>query len=169
MNLRLLALISVLFLATQCSDDNDGANLEPVIQAYDTLELRYQQIGDLAMELMSNVSVDPQIRMNGVPDMLERQPVVSLDFRKPVTTRKDIITFVEYQKKIDAGVQGIFDQLNGIPKWQEAPLVLDYRSRYESLKDSVGIATRHFNSVAGEAKLNLTIPLDPLRTKLTGH
>ncbi|HTE24637.1 hypothetical protein [Flavitalea sp.] len=165
MNLRLFALIATAIFCTHCSDEPDIVPIEPVIRAYDTLELRYQQMGDLAMELISNVSVDPQIRTNKVPDLLERQPVVSLDFRKPVTTRKDILSFVNYQKKIDGGIQQIFVQLGETPKWRSAPLILEFRSQYDSIKKNIAIATTHFNSVVKETKLNLAIPADSVATK----
>src|SRR5688572_17452295 len=93
MNLRFFAFIVTVIFCTHCSDEPDTVPFEPVVQAYDTLEFRYQQMGDLAMELISNVSVDPEIGTNQVPDLLDRRPVVSLDFRKPVTTRKDILNF----------------------------------------------------------------------------
>src|SRR5688500_4452685 len=160
MNLRLLVFFFVAICLTQCSDDPDTVPLEPVVSAYDTLELRYQQMGDLAMDLMSNVSVDQDIRLYGVTDLLERQPVVSLDFRRPVTTRKDILTFVGYQKKIDGNIRKIFNQLGEDPKWRAAPLVLELRSRYDSIKNTIADATSHFNSVVKETSLNLVIPTD---------
>jgi hypothetical protein len=165
MNLRFFAFIVTAIFCTHCSDEPDTVPFEPVVQAYDTLELRYQQMGDMAMELISNVSVDPEIRTNQVPDLLERQPVVSLDFRKPVTTRKDILHFVNYQKKIDGGIQKIFTQLGETSKWRSAPLILQFRSQYDSIKNNIEVATRHFNAVIKETKLNLAIPSDPVNTK----
>ena len=165
MNLRFFAFIVTAIFCTHCSDEPDTVPLEPVVQAYDSLEFRYQQMGDLAMELISNISVDPAIRTNQVPDLLERQPVVSLDFRKPVTTRKDILNFVGYQKKIDGGIQKIFTQLGETSKWRSAPLILEFRSKYDSIKNNIAIATRHFNEVIKETKLNLAIPADSVTTK----
>jgi hypothetical protein len=165
MNFRLLVFLVFVIFCTQCSDEPDPVPLEPVVAAYDTLELRYQQMGDLAMELMSNVSVDPEIRMNQVTELLERQPIVSLDFRKPVTTRKDIVTFVNYQRKIDGNIKKIFVQLGENPKWRSAPLILEFRSRYDSIKNNIADATSHFNSVVKDAKLNLSIPADTTTAK----
>jgi hypothetical protein len=165
MNFRLLVFLVIIIFCTKCSDEPDAVPLEPVVQAYDTLELRYQQMGDLAMELMANVSVDPEIRMNQVSDLLERQPVVSLDFRKPVTTRKDIMGFVNYQKKIDDGIQKIFAQLEETSKWRSAPLILGFKLRYDSIKNNIADATSHFNSVVKEAKLSIAIPPDSTMPK----
>jgi hypothetical protein len=151
-------------LVVGCSSD-EAIPVEEVVQSYDTLELRYQQFGDMAMELMSNISVDSQIKTQFITDMLERQPVVSLDFRKPVTTRKDILAFVKYQQKIDSGVRRIFSQLETTPKWQSAPLILDFKSRYERLRDSIEMAKTDFNLLVKDAKLDLAVPLDSARLR----
>src|SRR5687768_17184234 len=82
------------------SDDPDPALTEPIIAAYDTVEIEYQKLGDLAAELVSNVAVDPEVPVSPINQALEDEPVVSLDFVKPVTTRKDINNFVKHQQQI---------------------------------------------------------------------
>jgi hypothetical protein len=158
MKFPLLFLVLFSLLGSACNNDVETGPVEPVVEAYDTLELRYQQRADLVMDMMSNISTDAGIQTNHITEMLETQPVVSIDFRKPVTTRKDIVNFITFQKKIDAEVQKLFTKLGDEPKWQAAPLIQEYRERYDSLKDSIDIATRQYNSVVKEAKLMITIP-----------
>lgn len=160
MSFRLLLLVFTIFIFERCSDDEDALPVEPVISAYDTLELRYQQLADITVELISNVSEDSDVRASSVQDLLDRQPVVNLDFRKPLTTRKEIVGFITYQRKIDASVESVFSELQGSPRWKSAPLFTQLRARYNSMKDTIAIATRDFNLAVKEAKLPITIPLD---------
>ncbi|RZL07263.1 MAG: hypothetical protein EOO89_23335 [Pedobacter sp.] len=157
-----ISLLLVLILSMAgCSSDSDGdINVDPVVFAYDTLEYRYQQITELAVDLMANISMDPTVKVKQVQDLIDEEPVVSLDFRKISTTNNDILKFVTYQQRIDEGLQDIFDQLDDAPKWQAAPLILEIKSKYALLSDSVTIAMEKFNLAAKEAKLSLAIPLD---------
>ena len=164
MKFLLFVVLFPFILLVGCSSD-EAIPVEEVVQSYDTLELRYQQFGDMVMDLMSNISVDSQIKTQHVTDLLERQPVVSLDFRKPVTTRKDILGFVKYQQKIDSSVRNIFNQLDSAPKWRSAPLILDFKARYERLRDSIELAKTDFNLLVKDARLDLAVPLDSARIK----
>ena len=151
----------ILFSLSGCrSDDSGPVSVDGIVFAYDTLELRYQQMADLAIDLMANISVDPGIKVKQLQDLLDREPVVSLDFRKPNTTQNDVITFVNYQQKIDNGLKDVFRQLDSAPKWRAAPLILEIRNKYAMLTDSIVIAKAHFNAAVKDANLGLHIPVD---------
>ncbi|MET0242281.1 MAG: hypothetical protein ABW174_02380 [Flavitalea sp.] len=152
--------VSIIFILGCNSDDEGDIAVEPVVHAYDTLEYRYQQITELAVDLMANISMDPTIKVNQVQDLIDAEPVVSLDFRKISTTNNDILKFVTYQQRIDDGLQDIFDQLDNAAKWRAAPLILEIKNRYGLLSDSVNIAMEKFNLAARESKIALAIPLD---------
>lgn len=154
----LMLLVCGLFIA--CSSDESSEPLEPVVYAYDTLEYRYQQVSDLAIDLMANISMDPSIRVKQVQDLLDREPVVSLDFRKISATQRDITRFVKYQQDIHTGLSSIFTQLGREAKWREAPLILDISKKFQLLNDSISMATTAFNTAAKSASVNLSIPVD---------
>jgi hypothetical protein len=151
-------------MCSACESDEDlPSSIPAVILAYDSVEIRYQQMADLVTDLISNVSVDESIRVKPIENLLDREPIVSLDFNKPVTTRKDILNFVNYQKKIDDSVKALFSQLDNDPKWNQAPLVLDFKNRYSLLTDSVQLAKRKFNETVKSAGLELSVPLDSVK------
>ncbi|RYG50580.1 MAG: hypothetical protein EOO01_10390 [Chitinophagaceae bacterium] len=158
---RLVALVFVVTLQTACSSDESSLPLEPVVIAYDTVEYRYQQVSDLAIDLMANISMDPSIKVKPVQDLLDREPVVSLDFRNTKATQRDITRFISYQHEIEIALQSVFAQLEKAPKWREAPLILDIRNKYSMLNDSITIAEKMFNQAAKDASLQLTIPAVP--------
>ena len=156
----------VLSYLSGCSSDNSGpVPVDGVVFAYDTLELRYQQMADLAIDLMANISVDPGIKVNQLQELIDRQPVVSLDFRKPHTTQADVTRFVNYQQRIDNGLKEIFRQLDNAPKWRTAPLILEIKKKYTILTDSIAIAKAKFNAAVKESRLGLHIPLEPENKK----
>jgi uncharacterized protein YcfL len=159
-------IVIVLFYLSGCRSENtEPVPVDGVVFAYDTLELRYQQIADLAIDLMANISVDPGIKVNQLQELIDRQPVVSLDFRKPHTTQADVSRFINYQQKIDNGLREIFRQLDAAPKWRAAPLILEIKNKYVLLKDSIASAKTKFNAVVKESHLGLQIPPDTVHQK----
>ncbi len=151
------SILATLFFVACSSDDTDPALTEPIIAAYDTVEIEYQKLGDLAAELVSNVSVDAQVPVSEINTALENEPVVSLDFNKPVTTRKDINTFVKHQQKIEHSVGQLFNRLSQEPRWQNAPLIGEFRQRYEARLDSIAIATKKFNELVSKSPYAISI------------
>jgi hypothetical protein len=158
--LRFAFVVATISMVSACSSNEPSEPIGPVIEAYDTLEYRYQQVSDLAIDLMANISMDPSIKVKQVQDLLDREPVVSLDFRKIAATQRDISRFVTYQRNIDKGLRAIFTQLGQAPKWREAPLILEIRNKYELLNDSIMIATKAFNVAARDASLQLAVAAD---------
>jgi hypothetical protein len=169
MNMKIvfrIALVAIFsgFLAG-CSSDDSSLPLEPVVTAYDTVEYRYQQVADLAIDLMANISMDPSIKVKQVQDLLDREPVVSLDFRNVEATQRDISRFINYQHDIELGLGTIFSQLGQSSKWREAPLILEIKNKYSLLNDSILMAAELFNTAAKNASLQLAIPVDSARLR----
>ncbi|RYY28867.1 MAG: hypothetical protein EOO04_08050 [Chitinophagaceae bacterium] len=147
----------LIFSAACSSDEADPALTEPIVAAYDTVEIEYQKLGELAAELVSNVAVDPRVPVLSINEALENEPVVSIDFAKPVTTRKDINNFVKHQQKIDASLQQLFNRLAGDPRWQNAPLISEFKQRYQLRLDSIQIAIGKFNAIVTKSPYDISI------------
>ena len=147
MKFLIVSFLLIIFSAACSSDEPDPALTEPIVAAYDTVEIEYQKLGDLAAELVSNVAVDPRVPVSDLNQALENEPVVSLDFAKPVTTRKDINNFVRHQQKIKTSLEQLFDRLGAEPRWQTTPLVVEFKQRYMLRLDSIQIAISKFNEI----------------------
>jgi hypothetical protein len=157
-------LYSVIILIVGCGPD-EAVPVEPVIYAYDTLENRYEQRVELVVELLANVSMDSTLQVQEVSNLLGRDPIVSIDFRKPVTTNQDILHFVAYQNKLDAAMKKVFAQIDSASKWRGAPLIQEFKANYFILSDSIRSARDMFNEVSKSAGIKFFIPADTARRK----
>jgi hypothetical protein len=83
--------------------------------------------------------------------------VVSLDFSKPVTTRKDINNFVKHQHKIEKSLTQLFVGLARDPRWENAPLMGDFKQRYQQRQDSIRIAINRFNDIVAKSPYPINI------------
>lgn len=158
--MRLTAVIVVIsFLSVVgCSaDDKPTPTQLHIVQAYDTIEIQYNKLADLAMDVIDNMESDDSIRTERLYELVDNIPTVMLDFKNVNIARDDIRNFVAHQNAIENELRAVFAQLDSSSSWKNAPLTQELKTRFQQDEQDIKAARLVFDKTVTDAKLDMAI------------
>jgi hypothetical protein len=158
MRLTAILLVFLVFCIGACgSEDTSVPGQEQIVQAYDTIEIQYQKLSELATDLIDNVESDDSIKLSRLYELVDNIPNVTLDFKNIAASRSDIRNFIAHQTAIENELRHVFAQLDSSSSWKNAPLVQEMKARFESDEQGIAAAKTAFDKTVDDARLDLKI------------
>ena len=159
MKLVLCIVVIVILSITGCSSNNATTPVqENIVLAYDTIEIRYQQLSELAFDVIDNVESDDSINVKKLYDLLDNVPSVNLDFNDKPASKKDIQAFIQYQGRIENELMQVFAQLDSSGSWRNAPFIQDMKRLAEETRKEIAAARQAYNKAVEAGKFDMKIP-----------
>lgn len=158
MRLTAVFVLVLLSVFTACSNDDKPTPTQlHIVQAYDTIEIQYNKLADLAMDVIDNTEADDSIKTDRLYELIDNIPSVMLDFKNVNIARDDIRNFIAHQNAIENELRSVFAQLDSSSSWKNAPLTQELKTRFEQDVTAANAAKLAFDKTVTDAKLDLAI------------
>ena len=148
--------LSFAFFACE-SDDKPTPTQLHIVQAYDTIEIQYNKLADLAMDVIDNLEADDSIKTERLYELVDNIPSVMLDFKNVSIARDDIRNFVAHQNAIGNELRAVFAQLDSSSSWKNAPLTQELKARFQQDQQEINAAIATFDKTVTDAKMDMAI------------